>query len=217
MTETARRALRTLLAMAIVTALAAPSALAQRFSLAPTVGFYAPTTDLVSGIVNGGGTIAFKQQVGLAVGGRMGLSFGSRVGISATGSYVPKSLQATISQTGFSQNTQEYTNLWFGTGRLNVWLLPPSSVLAFGVNGGVGVVGRGETTVLDDAGTAYTDRSRTDVGGVVGGTAGVNLGVIGLFVSVDDYIYNPSVFEDLGVKSQTQNDLQFSFGFGTRF
>jgi len=38
-----------------------------------------------------------------------------------------------------------------------------------------------------------------------------------VFVSVDDYIYNPSVFEQLGVKSDTQNDLQFSFGFGSRF
>ena len=217
MRNTASRALRVLVAIAAVAAFAAPTLLAQRFSLAPTIGVYAPTTDLVSGIVSGGGTIAFRQQVGLAVGGRMGLSFGSRVGLSATGSYVPKSLQATISETGLSQNTQEYTNLWFGTGRLNVWLLPPSSVFAIGVNGGVGVVGRGETTVVDDAGTPYTDQSRTDVGGVVGGTAGVNLGVIGLFVSVDDYIYNPSVFEDLGVKSQTQNDLQFSFGFGTRF
>jgi hypothetical protein len=217
MRKTALRALRGLLATATVTALVTPSAVAQRFSLAPTIGVYAPTTDLVSGIVNGGGTVSFKQQLGLAVGGRMGLSFGSRVGISATGSYVPKSLQATVSETGVTQTTEEYTNLWFGTGRLNVWLLPPSSVFAFGVNGGVGVVGRGETTVYDDAGTPYTDQSRTDVGGVVGGTAGINLGVIGLFVSVDDYIYNPSVFEDLGVKSQTQNDLQFSFGFGTRF
>lgn len=217
MSQRAWRTARRVTTIASLSLLAAAPALAQRFSLAPTVGLYAPTTDLVSGVINGGGTIAFKQQVGLAVGGRMGLSFGSRVGISATGSYVPKSLQATVSETGLSQETGEYTNLWFGTGRLNFWLLPPTSILAFGVNGGVGVVGRGETTVFDDSGTPYTDRSRTDVGGVVGGTVGLNLGVLGVFVSVDDYIYNPGVFEDLGVKSQTQNDLQFSFGFGTRF
>jgi len=217
MKEFAPRALRVLLAIATVTALVAPPARAQKFSLAPTIGLYMPTTDLVSGIVNGGGTIAFKQQLGLAVGGRMGLAFGSHVGLSVTGSYVPKSLQATVSQTGVTQDTDTYTNLWFGTGRLNVWLLPPSSILSIGVNGGVGVVGRGETVVTDDTGASYTDQSRTDFGGVVGGTAGVNLGVIGLFVSVDDYIYKPSVFENLGIKSQTQNDLQFSFGLGTRF
>jgi len=217
MSERAGRAARATIAITAVLLLAAPSVWAQRLSIAPTIGIYAPTTDLVSGVINGGGTIAFKQQVGLSLGGRLGLAFGSRVGISATGSYVPKSLQATVSQTGLSQETGEYTDLWFGTGRLNLWLLPPTSILAIGVNGGVGVVGRGATTVVDDIGTPHTDPSRTDVGGVVGGTAGVNLGVIGLFVSVDDYIYNPSVFEDLGVKSQTQNDLQFSFGFGTRF
>lgn len=217
MRKTAPRTLRLLLALTTATTLIAPSAHAQRFSLAPTIGIYAPTQDLVSGIVNGGGTVAFKQQVGLAVGGRMGLGFGSHVGLTATGSYVPKSLQATVTQNGVAQSTEDYTNLWFGTGRLNVWLLPPSSILALGVNGGVGVVGRGETVVTDDAGNRYVDQSRTDVGGVVGGTVGLNLGVIGLFVSVDDYIYKSSVFEDLGVKSPTQNDLQFSFGFGTRF
>ena len=203
--------------LALSIGLATPAARAQSFSIAPTVGVYAPTSDLINSVVTSGGTISFRQQVGLAVGGRLGLGLGSRVGITATGSYVPTKLQATISETGISQNAQEYTDLWFGTGRLNLWLLPPSSILAMGVNGGVGLVGRGETTVADQDGNVYTDRKRTDVGGVVGGTIGLNLGVIGLFVSVDDYIYNPSVFEELGVKSQTQNDLQFSFGFGGRF
>jgi hypothetical protein len=217
MLRIAARTLRALLVVAVLAALATPPASAQKLALAPTIGLYMPTTDLVSGIVNGGGTVSFKQNLGLAVGGRLGLKFGSHFGISATGSYVPKSLQATVSETGVSQNTDEYTNLWFGTGRVSVWLLPPTSVLSLGVNGGVGVVGRGETVVTDDAGTQYTDPSRTDIGGVVGGTVGFNLGGFGLFVSVDDYIYQPSVFEELGVKANTQNDLQFSFGFGTRF
>jgi hypothetical protein len=176
-----------------------------------------PTNDLINAVIDGGSTISFKQQVGLAIGGRIGVAFGPRVGLTATGSYVPTQLQATVSQAGVSQNREDYTDLWFGTGRLNVWLLPPTSVFALGVNGGVGVVGRGATTVYDSEGMPYTSPSRTDVGGVVGGTAGVNLGIIGLFVSVDDYIYKPSVFEELGVKSPTQNDLQFSFGLGTRF
>jgi hypothetical protein len=217
MWETVPRAPRALLAAAILAALVAPPVAAQRFSLAPTVGLYMPTTDLVSGIVNGGGTVSFKQNLGLALGGRVGLAFGSHFAISATGSYVPKSLQATVTETGVSQNTEEYNNLWFGTGRVNVWLLPPSSALMLGVNGGVGVVGRGETVVTDDSGNQYTDPSRTDIGGVVGGTVGLSFGGFGLFVSVDDYIYQPGVFEELGVKAQTQNDLQFSFGLGTRF
>ena len=207
----------TLLAAGMVAILAAPSLQAQGVSIAPTVGVYAPTNDLVNSLISGGSTIAFRQKVGLALGGRVGISFGSRVGLTATGSYVPSTLQATITETGIVQNAAENTNLWFGTGRLNVWLLPPSSILALGLNGGVGLVGRGATTVMDDNGTVYTDQSRNDIGGVVGGTVGVNLGVLGVFVSVDDYIYNPSVFEQLGVKSETQNDLQFSFGLGGSF
>lgn len=207
---------RVLLWTTVTSLFISTSALAQ-VSIAPTIGVYMPTNDLISAVIDGGGTIAFKQQVGLAVGGRLGVAFGSRVGLTATGSYVPTQLQATVSQTGITQNREDYADLWFGTGRLNVWLLPPTSVLALGVNGGVGVVGRGATNVFDSEGTPYTSPSRTDIGGVVGGTAGVNLGVIGLFVSVDDYIYNPGVFEELGVKNDTQHDLQFSFGFGTRF
>lgn len=216
MREIVMRAPRALLAAALLAVLFTPPATAQRVSLAPTVGLYMPTTDLVSGVINGG-TVSFRQELGLAVGGRLGLAFGSHFGISATGSYVPKSLQATVTENGLSQNTEDYTNLWFGTGRVNVWLLPPSSVLVLGVSGGVGMVGRGETVVTDQDGNRYTDPSRTDLGGVVGGTVGLNLGGFGLFVSVDDYIYKPSVFQELGVTSATQNDLQFSFGFGTRF
>jgi hypothetical protein len=215
--QLAQRLTRLALAGGMLSFLVVPSLRAQGVSIAPTIGVYAPTNDLVNSFINGGSTIAFKQKVGLALGGRLGLWFGPRVGVTATGSYVPSKLQATISETGIAQNAAENTDLWFGTGRLNVWLLPPSSILSLGLNGGVGVVGRGTTTVTDDNGAVYTDQSRNDIGGVVGGTVGLNLGVLGVFVSVDDYIYNPSVFEDLGVSTQTQNDLQFSFGLGGSF
>jgi len=216
MTQQRSSAISASLGAATLILLASTGAQAQ-LSVAPTIGIYAPTNDLISQVVDGGGSIRFKQHVGLAIGGRIGIALGSRFGLTATGSYVPTQLQATVSETGISQAPQDYTDLWFGTGRLNLWLLPPTSILAIGVNGGVGVVGRGPTTVIDSEGNSYTDVSRTDVGGVAGATVGLNLGVIGLFVSVDDYIYNPSVFEELGVKAETQNDLQFAFGLGTRF
>ncbi len=216
MTQHTSRTMRSLIATASLALLAVTDTHAQ-LSIAPTIGIYAPTNELISQVVDGGGTIRFRQHVGLAIGGRIGVALGARVALTATGSYVPTRLQATVSETGISQTPQDYTDLWFGTGRLNLWLLPPTSILTIGVNGGVGVVGRGPTTVIDSEGNSYTDVSRTDVGGVAGGTVGLNLGVIGLFVSVDDYIYNPSVFEELGVTAETQNDLQFSFGLGTRF
>ena len=44
--------------------------------------------------------------------------------------------------------------------------------------------------------------------------ASSNLGGIGLFIAVDNYIYNPTVFEAQGVKANTQNDIQIQFGLG---
>lgn len=187
---------------------------AQKLSLSPTIGIYAPTKDLVNALVNGGNTVEFKQKVGLALGGRLGIPLSSRVSISATGAYVPSKLQATVTQNGLSRDAQNSTNLWFGTGRLNFWLLRPTSILAFGVNGGVGVVGRGATTATDRNGNSYTDKSRTDVGGVAGAVVGLNLGGLGLSLSADDYIYNSKVFADLGANNSTQHDLQFSLGLG---
>ncbi len=196
--------------------LGAGPATAQTVSLAPTIGIYAPTTDLVNSLVNGGDTIAFKQQVGLALGGRLGLWFGKRLGISATGSFVPSKLQATVTEAGVSNKNQNNSDLWFGTGRINFWLLPPTGLLSLGINGGVGLVGRGKTTIDDpgNPGMTITDPSRTDIGGVAGAMLGIRLGGFGVFVSADDYIYNPAVFEQLGAKSKTQNDIQISFGLG---
>lgn len=190
-----------------------PMLSAQHLSLSPTVGIYAPTRDLVNSLVNGGNTLQFKQKVGLALGGRLGVLLSSRLSISATGAYVPSKLQATISQNGLTRDGNS-ANLWFGTGRLNFWLLPPTSILAFGLNGGVGVVGRGATTATDGNGNSYSDKSRTDVGGVAGAVIGLNFGGLGLSLSADDYIYHPKVFESLGATSSTQHDLQFSLGLG---
>ncbi len=198
----------------LLAALAATPALAQGVSLAPTIGVYAPTSDLVNSLISGGNTIQFKQKIGLALGGRLGIGLGSRVSLFATGSYVPSKLQATVTQTGVQRDAADNTNLWFGSARLGLWLLPSTSIVAIGLNGGVGVAGRGATTVTASDGNTYTDKSRTDVGGVVGATVGVNLGPIHLFASADDYIYKPKVFEALGATVKTQNDVQVAVGFG---
>jgi len=201
-------------ALGIVSVALPRAAHAQRLSLSPTVGIYAPTKDLVNALVNGGNTLEFKQQVGLALGGRLGILLSPRLSMSATGAYVPSKLRATVTQSGLSRDGANNTNLWFGTGRLNLWLLKPTSPLAFGVNGGVGVVGRGATTATDRNGNNYTDKARTDIGGVAGAVVGLNFGGLGLSLSADDYIYNSKVFEDLGARSSTQHDLQFSLGLG---
>lgn len=214
----ARSAARVTLGFAVLISLVTCRASAQHVSLAPTIGLYAPTTDLIHGLINGD-SVAFKQKIGLALGGRLGFWFGKRLGIMLTGSYVPSKLQATITETGFQTKGQNNSSLWFGTGRVNLWLLPPSGILSIGVNGGVGVVGRGKTTIEDPAnpGSTLTDPARHDVGGVAGATAGINLGGLGFFVSADDYIYNPEVFTQLGATPRRQHDIQVSLGLGIPF
>lgn len=193
--------------------LSLPAAAQTRFVLSPTIGVYAPMNDLVNQVINGE-EVVLKQKVGLAVGGRLALFLGPRFSISATGSYVPSELQATIDETGLNTDTPDKTNLWFGSGRANFWILKPTGLVGLGVNAGVGLAGRGSTTLTTPGGDVLTSPSATDVGAVVGCTLGFNLGGLGLFLSVDNYVYNASVFEEQGIRSKRQNDLQFSFGLG---
>ena len=69
---------RLLSAVGTLSLAAATSAAAQRVSLSPTIGVYIPTTELIKA-ANGE---EFKQEVALAVGGRLGLNFGPRFGVS---------------------------------------------------------------------------------------------------------------------------------------
>jgi hypothetical protein len=64
------RSLRTALGLMLFVLAAATPAAAQRLSLSPTIGVYIPTTELVKA-ANGE---SFKQEVGLAVGGRLGVT-----------------------------------------------------------------------------------------------------------------------------------------------
>jgi hypothetical protein len=199
--------------VAVFVAMRPVGAAAQKVAITPTIGIYAPTSDLVNAFIDGQ-EVVLKQKAGLALGGRIGVFFSPRFSVAITGTYVPSETQLTIDETGVNQDDPTKTDLWFGSARLSFWVLPPTSFFSLGLSGGLGLAGRGETTIIDNLGQPITSPSTTDIGGVIGATAGINLGGIGLFIGVDDYIYNPTVFEEQGVKSKTQNDLQVSFGLG---
>lgn len=205
------RAISLLMGATIVAS--APAAAQVKVGFAPTIGIYAPTTDLVNSLI-AGQQVVLKMKVGLSLGARLAFFFSQRLGLTLTGSYVPSQTQVTIDSTGVFANDPTNTNLWFGSGRLSFWVLPPRDLISLGFSGGVGLAGRGATTFVDNTGTTFTSKSATDVGGVIGGTVGINLGGFGIYFGVDDYIYNPTVFVEQGVKTNTQNDLQISFGFG---
>jgi len=179
----------------------ATTAAAQRVSLSPTIGVYIPTSELVKA-ANGQ---EFKQEVALAVGGRLGLNFGSRFGVVTSVSYVPSNLR-------FNFNENETTtdaNLLFGTIRANYQVIPFTSPVWLGLNAGGSLVKRG--------GEAYDSlEDKTETGGVVGATVGFNLGsFLSFYVAAEDYIYGTSFVESGTLEEkQTQNDVQLAVGFG---
>jgi hypothetical protein len=170
-------------------------------SLSPTIGVYIPTSELVKA-ANGE---EFKQEVALAVGGRLGLNFSPRFGIVTSVSYVPSNLRF-----NFNQNeTTTDANLLFGTARATVYIIPTTSPVWLNLNGGASLIKRG--------GEAYEDaEDKTDVGGVVGATVGFNLGgFLSFYVAAEDYIYGTR-FAEAGTLEEktTQNDVQLAVGFG---
>jgi hypothetical protein len=197
-----RRVLSTALcAVLALMAVDATTAAAQRVFLSPTVGVYIPTSELVKAASGE----EFKQEIGLAVGGRLGLNFTPRLGLVTSVSYVPSNLRFTFNQ----NETKTDANLLFGTARLTYQVVPWTSPVWLGLNAGASLVKRG--------GEAYeTAEDKTDVGGVVGAPLGFNLGSrLSFYVAAEDYIYGTS-FAEAGTleEKRTQNDLQLAVGFG---
>jgi hypothetical protein len=174
---------------------------AQRVSLSPTIGVYIPTTELVKA-ANGE---EFKQEIALAVGGRLNLDFSPRFGVVTSVSYVPSNLRFTFDE----NETKTDANLLFGTARATVYVIPTTSPVWLNLNGGASLVKRG--------GEAYAAlEDKTEIGGVVGATVGFNLGgFLSFYIAAEDYIYGTTFVESGTLEEKrTQNDVQLAVGFG---
>jgi hypothetical protein len=196
------RVLAAAAACVLLAGLAAPGqALAQRVSLSPTIGVYIPTSELVKAASGE----EFKQEIGLAVGGRLGLTLSPRFGVETSVSYVPSNLRFTFAE----NETTTDASLLFGTARATLHVIPMTQPLWLSLNGGVSLVKRG-----GEAFEAVEDD--TDVGGVVGATVGFRLGsMLSFYVAAEDYIYGTRIEgTGLGEESRTQNDVQIALGFG---
>lgn len=190
------------LSIALAFALFPADASAQKVYLSPTIGVYIPTTELIKA-ANGD---QFKQEVGLAVGGRLGVTFSPRFGILTSVSYVPSDLKVDLA-TG--EQVKDKANLLFGSARATFYVLPLSSPVWLSLNGGGSYIRR--------SGDAYASLSdKDDVGGVVGATLGFHLGsVLNFYVAADDYIYGTRIDETTPeADKKTQNDVHLALGLG---
>jgi hypothetical protein len=195
---------RALLAGGVLMAAAHPL-MAQRVSIAPNIGVYIPTTELVKAA---SGDSSFKQEVSLTLGGRVGIAFSERLGLEFTGAYAPSDLKFT--STGLGDQSQD-ANIFTGSGRISYQLVPFTSPVAFVVTGGVGVINR--------SGAFYAGvQDKTDIGGTVGASARFRVGkLLRLQLSAEDYIYKPKAdIPGFGptAEKKTQNDIHLSIGVG---
>ena len=180
--------------------------LAQRISIAPNIGVYIPTTELVKAA----GGQEFKQEVSITLGGRLGIFFSQRLGVEFTGDYAPSSLKVTASGLG----TKEDANIFTGSGRVSFQVIPFSKPVAFLLTGGVGVINR--------SGDFYKDvQDRRDVGGTFGASLRFRLGrLLRLQLNAEDYVYKPKAdipgFAPTD-ENKTQNDIHLSVGLGIPF
>ncbi|MEE8061211.1 MAG: hypothetical protein V3T16_05255 [Gemmatimonadales bacterium] len=182
---------------------AVPTALQAQFSIAPTIGVYVPTQNLLEAAA-GDPQAAIGQQVSIAVGGRMALGFG-RFGLVVSGEYAPSSLSFSAAGVG---DTTLSANVVSGTGQLWLQVLPQTSMVSLALSGGVSVTSRGGDAFLGVANT-------TNVGGVVGAALGFRVGqFLHLTLTAEDYIYNAQFLGGVGVVEPTQHDIHLNFGVG---
>lgn len=195
---------RIVAATALAVLLTATSARAQRVSLSPDIGVYVPTAQLVS-VATGGPTAALlEQKVSFSIGGKLDLWFNERLGIQGTGSYAPS--QLSVSTGGIGASTD--ANIFMGSGRVMVYLVPPRSLISFMVNGGVGWINR--------SGQAYSGvGDNSDITGTFGAAVGFRLGpILSLRLSGESYLYKPDFLAETLTDVATQNDFNLSLGFG---
>ena len=180
-------------------------AAAQRLSFGPQIGFYIPTQKL-SQLATGNGDFS-EIEAGPSFGARIGLQFSSRLGIAATGAYIP----TTFSLSSGNTLTKNDAKLFTGSGQLVFFLLPPRSLLSLFLSGGVGVISRG--------GVAFTDAAKkTDVSGVFGAAAGINLGIIALTVGADLFAYSAEYEGSTQTNDKlSQRDVHLKLGLGIPF
>ncbi len=177
-----------------------------RFEIAPTVGGYLPTTDLVGGEVVIGNTVLnarIHQAAAALIGGRATV-WASKFGIEASILYSPSHLIQEVSPGGGFDDDRAWVT--FSSVRAVVALPFPDRRAVLTLSAGGGMVRRSGN------GWSNIDTGMMDVLGVVG--AGVRLRAGGPFtlrIDIDDHVSNAQVDD---FSARLQNDFTLSAGLG---
>jgi hypothetical protein len=101
-----------------------------------------------------------------------------------------------------------------GSGRVTLYLIPRTSPFWIGVSGGVAAV---RHTFKSGVVGAPDITPGTNVGGVLGASAGIRLGrLVALNIGAEDYLYNAS-FDVNGVKTAETKQHDIRITGGVRF
>ena len=211
-----------LTALILSASLISGTALAQKgpdspggFSLTPYIGVLFPTKALLQRLspTDSPAEAPLKLAVAVTGGLRLGVGLGDRIAIDADVGYSPGSLEVESRNVNANQDVQVLT----GTGRVTLFLLPRASPIWFAVSGSGGAI---RHTFSKNPSRPINDiKAGTNVGGVLGASAGFRIGrLLAVVVSAEDYLYNAS-FEINGTKTseRKQHDIRISTGLHIPF
>jgi hypothetical protein len=191
-------------------------ATANGFALTPYLGVLIPTAALLNLPKTAGtpGGAPLKLSAAITVGARLGIGLGDFIALDADVGYSPGSLE--FDSTGAKANQD--VKVLSGSGRLTVYVIPRTSPVWLGVSGGVAAV---RHTFSKNATSAVGSgvQDGTNVGGVVGASAGIRLGqVLALNFGAEDYLYN-ATFDVNGAKTaeRKQHDIRLTAGIRVPF
>jgi outer membrane protein W len=217
-------ALAGVVAAAMVAPAPARAQLAGKFVVTPYVGAYVPSTDIAKvNLAAGGSAIdaAVKHQAAAAFGANASYWLNDRFAIEGGLLYANSDLKGTMalneSGTLSAQSITDHANLWLGSAKLMVQVLPQDSPfnLRFGI--GPAIISRSGSAYKAEAGEKIT--GLTDFGAAMSLCSRLALTPnLGLRVRVENYMYNAKIgyesssSQGFTFDSRMQNDLVLSAG-----
>jgi hypothetical protein len=212
-------------ALAVLTPARVPAQLAGKFVVTPYVGAYVPSADLVRGSLAVGGVsaaVSARHQASVAFGTTGSFWVTDRVGLEGGLLYSKSDLKRDgfLNEGGIITpgSGRDYANVWLGSAKLMVQLLPAESDYNVRLGFGPALITRNGSAYSDPEGS-YT--GLTDLGAVISLCTRLRLtDMFSLRLRGEDYFYQANVgFKDnqtgqsISFSDRKQNDFVFSLGF----